>query len=50
MYVYAIPLSTNQTALRQASTFVIMVEAVRQDEDLEKLLDRLAQSIKFKEM
>lgn len=50
MYIYAIPLSTNQTSLRQASTFVIMVEAVRQDEDLEKLLDRMAQSITFKEM
>ncbi len=50
MYIYAIPLSTNQTSLRQASTFVIMVEAVRQDDDLEKLLDRLAESVTFKEM
>lgn len=50
MYEYAVPLNTELAGTVQATTLVIKVESVRQDKDLEELLDKLAQSVKFKEL
>lgn len=49
VYYYAVPLSSELIATRQASTFVIMVEAVRRDKDLEEILDKVANSVTFAE-
>jgi len=50
VYQYAVPLNPELAGEVQATSLVIIVESIRQDKELEAILDKLAQSITFKEL